>query len=134
MGGKTNGKAAVSVLLVVCLIVTQLELTAFGQTPSDVVTNTEASTPSDSVSPKENSETYPVAIAQAQPPAPAPTAPTPAPNPPPQTVQPASRGHFWRWVIIGVGATAAIVATIIWARDPKSEGVITVGAPTIGNP
>ena len=125
MGGKTKSKFAICVLVTVCLTITQLELTAFAEgngeaTPKgQEIANGVVPTASTSFE-----------LAAVQTPAPT-TQTTPSQS---QPASPAPSRHTWRWILIGTAATAAVIGTIILLHNPKAEPVITVGAPTIGNP
>jgi hypothetical protein len=86
-------RLAIIVLVVACLLIPQLQPTAFAQ-------QTATQTP---------------ATAPAQDPA------------------PRKKRSKLKWILIGAAAAGAVVAAVLVTRQ-KSEPVVTVGGPSVGNP
>jgi len=102
-------KLAMSVLVAVCIVITQLEPRAFGK-------GTESSP----------------GIVEAQNQNPAPPDAVPEPTPAPTKTQSGHR-RFKKWMWIGIAAVGAAAVLLIKTRKTP-EPVVTVGGPTVGNP
>jgi len=125
MRSKPRRRLAASVILVVSLSVSQLELTALAQKQTDVRTAPENA-------PTVAALKVPNVVSPPQAPVPT-TAAWPKQAAAPQD-QPSKKKHgVLKWILIGAGAGAAagIIAT---RRSQSPTPVITVGAPVVVQP
>ena len=99
-----NWKVAMSMLVAVCLLMTQIEPAALAQTPPS------------------------------SPPASAPATANPAPQEPAKPKSRFRRLISSKWILVGAAAVGGAAAVILIKNRKPKEPVVTVGVPTIGIP
>ena len=107
-----NWKVAMSMLVALCLIVSQLEPSAFARAPQ--------SSP-------------PAGVAATQDPAPPVAAPQDD-NPAPTQTKAREGKRRLKWLLIGAVAVGGALAIVLLKNRKKTEPVVTFGGPTVGTP
>jgi hypothetical protein len=126
MRSKPRRRLAASVILVVSLSVSQLELTALARNPDDGVRTAPESAPAS------GALKVPTVVPPLRPPA-STTAAWPKQAAAPQDQTPKKKHGVLKWILIGAGAGAA-AGIIASRRSQNPTPVITVGAPVVGQP
>jgi len=124
MRSKSRRRLAASVILVVSLSVTQLQLTALARNPDDGVRTAPENAPAG----------WALKAPTVVPPlrAPASAAVWTKQAAAPQDQTPKKKRGVLKWILIGAGAGTA--AAIIATRSHTPTPVITVGTPVVGQP
>ena len=137
MKSNSKSRSATALFAVLCFAVTQLEMSAFGKSADDSVSN-EQRAPESSVeqtSPVGQAGTRAELIARAIPQSQVPAVGVRrnmSPTAPPQEAK--KRGSL-KWILIAAAAGAGVATVIIVKGSPSEESpMITVGRPTVGEP